>query len=250
MFYAFTLQISYHATSSNPTRTFNELSAVIRLTHKYNVSQVEEQALSSLHEFDFPTSFSAYSNPLPGSPLAVDPWLNIAIVNLARLTDTPSLLPLALFRCTYLGSNLFDGWTREDGTVEHLAEADLCRCVDGRAILAHEYTVFLIALFDDTVSPACAQRNTCRASLRRMQRAAVCSGGLALEHDALKDWVWVINSIAGSGQVCRSCTGGLVERAQTGQKGIFERLPEIFGITVDGWGTEQLATAVVAGEGG
>ncbi|PIL26504.1 hypothetical protein GSI_12262 [Ganoderma sinense ZZ0214-1] len=242
-------RIHYHTTSANPTRTFDELSAVIRLAHKYNVSQVLEQALSSLHEFGFATSFATYSNPLPGSPLALDPWLNIAVVNLANLTDTPSLLPLALFRCAYLGGELFDGWTHEDGTVEHLSEADLRRCVDGRTTLTHEYTTFLMALFDPSTGPVCARHATCSANLRRMQHNAVCSKELALQHDALKDWVEVVREIENSGKVCRSCAGGMADRAKKGQKKIFERLPEIFGVTVEGWGTEQVATAVVAGEG-
>ena len=43
--------------------------------------------------------------------------------------------------------------------------------------------------------------------------------------------------------------GEVAERARNGQKEIFDRLPEIFGIEVEGWGDEQAATAVVAEQG-
>ena len=228
------LRTSYHTTKGNPVRTFNEISAVIRLAHKYNIQQVQEQALASLQDLGFVTSFSAYSNPPEDSPLALDPLFNIAVVNIAHLTETPSLLPLALFRCAYLGGELLDGWTHEDGTVEHLTEADLRRCFDGRAALMHEYTAFLSALFDDTASAACTRRRTCSTNLRFMQRNAVSSKGLALEHDPLKDWATVAKNIEDAGTVCRSCAGEVAERARTGQKEIFERLPEIFGIEVEG----------------
>ena len=69
----------------------------------------------------------------------------------------------------------------------------------------HEYTVFLSALFDDTVSAACTRRRTCSTNLRFMQRNAVSSKGLALEHDPLKDWATVAKNIEDAGTVCRSC---------------------------------------------
>ena len=227
-------RISYHTTKGNPVRTFDEISAVIRLAHKYNIQQVQEQALASLQDLGFVTSFSAYSNPPEDSPLALDPWFNIAVVNIARLTKAPSLLPLALFRCAYLGGDLVDGWAHKDGTVEHLAQSDLRRCVDWHAALMHEYTVFLFALLDDAVSADCARPTACAAKLRSMQRNAVCSEGLALRHDPLQDWATVVKSIKDAGTVCGSCAREMAVRARNGQKAIFDRLPEIFGIEVEG----------------
>ena len=130
-----------------------EPHASLRRTLRYNVSQVLDQALAASRGYGFATPFSVFSS-LPQHPeraLELDPWSNIGVVNLARLTDTPSLLSLALYHCTYLGRDLFDGWTREDGTVEHLSEADVRVCgIEARAALVHAHTVFLFSVFDTT----------------------------------------------------------------------------------------------------
>ncbi|KAI1795320.1 hypothetical protein LXA43DRAFT_1090970 [Ganoderma leucocontextum] len=196
-------RIHYHATRGNPVRTFDEVAAVIRLAHKYNIQQVQEQALASLQEW---ASFS-YSSPSPKPQIALKPAHNIGVVNLARLTDTPSLLPLALYRCAYLGSNVFDGWTHEDGTVEHLPEAELRWCidtrvvltdertstlldcwmredstverlaranflrqgVDGQVVLAHEWFFLVSRMFDDTLSMGYRKVKRCSAHLRNLE---------------------------------------------------------------------------------
>ncbi|KAI1795326.1 hypothetical protein LXA43DRAFT_882141 [Ganoderma leucocontextum] len=247
-------RIHYHMTRANPIRTFDELSAVIRLAHKYHISQVQEQALALLKKYSLnATSITTYSSPPPHSQLILDPRLNIGVVNLARLTDTPSLLPLALYCCTYLGGDLFDGWTHEDGTIEHLSEPDIHRCVDARAVLMHEHTLFLSSLFDDTVSADCGRPHHCAPNLRQAQRNAVCSKELALEMDALKNWDEVVKLLGdgGVGRLCRCCIDELLERNEKGRKKIFDKLPEIFVITVEGWGVEPSETDdnVVAAEG-
>ena len=115
----------------------------------------------------------------------------------------------------------------------------------------HEDTVFLSALFNDTASVGCPHPGRCAVNLRYAQQNAVCSEELALQAGVLRDWVEVVRLLGGNGTLCRSCTDAVVERNKKGQKAIFDKLPEIFGITVEGWGVEQSqpAAAVAAGEG-
>ena len=110
------LWISYRPTAEKHMRTFDELSAVIRLAHKYHVQQLLDQTLASLHAYGFVSSFSAYARLPPDADLALDASHSIGIVNLARLTDTPALLPLALYRCAYLDGGVLDGCARADVT--------------------------------------------------------------------------------------------------------------------------------------
>ncbi|PIL26499.1 hypothetical protein GSI_12257 [Ganoderma sinense ZZ0214-1] len=247
-------RIHYHTPIESPTRTFDELFAVIRLAHKYNIPQVLEQALASLRESGFTTSFAAYSR-LPSNPeSALDPRCdpgqhNIGVVNVARLIDAPSLLPVALYHCTYLGSELFDGWTRDDGTIEHLSDADLRLCVDARAVLVHAHTVLLFSVFDGTVSAGCAKRTRCAAGLRDAQRVFVHAEALAQGYQPLRySWAEAVLMLEERKKVCGSCAREMLERAKNGQKEIFDKLPKIFGITVEGWGADETEVAMVAGE--
>ncbi|PIL26498.1 hypothetical protein GSI_12256 [Ganoderma sinense ZZ0214-1] len=239
----------YRTTREDHMRTFDELSAVVRLAHKYNVSQVLEQTLASLHDYGFVTSFAAYSRLPPNAALALDPWHNIGIVNLARLADTPSLLPLAFYRCAYLGSDVLNGCAREDGTIEHLSEADLRRCIDGRVAVVHEHTAFLCAVFDGAANPACTRPPLCASGLRNAQVGLLRMKEFeAKYHPLWPCWVEAVSQL-GDTQVCPGCRGEMLERAKKGQKKFFDRLPEIFGIMVEGWGDEESETVVAAGEG-
>ncbi|KAM5539617.1 hypothetical protein V8D89_006726 [Ganoderma adspersum] len=90
---------------------------------------------------EYASPFPAWSGPSDKLKVDMRPEDAISVVNLAHLTETRSLLPLALYACAYVDNALlFDGWTREDGTVERLADADLRRCLDAHlfGVAAHE----------------------------------------------------------------------------------------------------------------
>lgn len=220
----------------DPVRPFDELSAVIRLAHKYSIPQVQVQALASLEEYGFVTSFEAYSRTSPNSQFSFKRAYNIGVVNLARLTDTPSLLPLALYECAYLGSTVLDGWTRGDGTVEHLSHADLRRCIDAHVALTNERTFVLSRLFDDTTSEGCESPDTCLASLWHLYRNLVRSEELARSLDVLTSWAEAVETFKTRGALCSSYIEEFLERNAGERKKVFDKLPEIFGITAEGRG--------------
>ncbi|KAI1795288.1 hypothetical protein LXA43DRAFT_882184, partial [Ganoderma leucocontextum] len=232
----------WHPTSANPECTFDEISAVIRLAHKYNIPRVQDQALTSLHECDFPTSFAVYFNPPPKPQIALESEHSIDVVNLARLTDTPSLLPLVLYDCAILGSDVFDAWTHEDGSVEHLSEADLRRCVDAHVALTDERTFSLSYMLDDTPSGDCERPDSCVAELRRFHPNAMRSERLTRQAHVLMDWREAVEWIGESGALCKPCTEEVVERNERERKNVFDKLPETFGITVEGWGAAEKET--------
>ena len=60
----------------------------------------------------------------------------IAAVNIARLTDMPSMLPFALYLVCTLEGSAIDGYERRDGSVEHLSAQDLKLCMNARGALA------------------------------------------------------------------------------------------------------------------
>ncbi|KAI1795319.1 hypothetical protein LXA43DRAFT_1178792 [Ganoderma leucocontextum] len=221
-----TSRMHYHTTKANTTRTFDEVSAIIRLAHTVRLRNLLRR-------------------PSPAPQLALEPVHNIGAVNLARLTDTPSILPLALYGCAYLDGALFDGWTREDGTIEHLSNADLRRCADARVALAHEHHSILSRLFDHAASAACTRPDRCAAELRRLHRVAIRSD---VRRTAIMDWSAGVRILERHGVLCGPCSDELLERNDSERKKIFDKLPDIFGIAVEGWGVDETETEAGPGQ--
>ncbi|KAI0742401.1 hypothetical protein C8Q80DRAFT_1107964, partial [Daedaleopsis nitida] len=112
---------------------FEVVAAVPRMAHKYNVQDVESQALLALQEW-YTNSFDQWDSGRPRLAVSVQDDLNqhIGAVTLAKLTDTVSMLPIVLCYCCALGGALFDRWTRRDGIVERLDQETLRQCFEGR----------------------------------------------------------------------------------------------------------------------
>ncbi|PIL26489.1 hypothetical protein GSI_12247 [Ganoderma sinense ZZ0214-1] len=125
--------VHYDISDPNQPHSFETISAVIRLADKYHIQSVQDHALRALQRYHFTSNFDAFSGP-PDLVIAVKPIHAIGAVNLARLTNTPRMLPLALYQCCRLDNEaLLAGWTRADGTVEHLTPEDFERCSAARA---------------------------------------------------------------------------------------------------------------------
>ena len=133
------------------------MSALVRLAHKYHIQPVQDQAIAALRLFDFTDDFDTYFTGVANNTrsLMTKDAHAIGAVNIARLTDTPSMLPFALYHCAYLGGALLEGWKRRDGTVEQLSHADLQRCIDGRVTLAEEQRILIYQLLNEEAGEEC-----------------------------------------------------------------------------------------------
>lgn len=214
-----------------------ELFALVRLSHKYQIQDVKEQALDLLREC-YTDNFDKFSKvrARPASESAPHTYC-IAIVNIARLTDTPSLLPLALYACCKLGACLLDGWEREDGCVEHLSTDDLKRCFAARERLCKEGADIICGIFNSQVSKCCSTSVECRAALKKIVMSLM-EGKLSQVIDcaALASWVDIIQTRAQLYHTCAACEKELQLREVQARRELWNKLPEIFGISVPGWG--------------
>ena len=96
-----------------PEPPFREASACIRLGQKYQVDGLVEQGLAFLRKL-YPSDFVTLQ--LRRRDGILDNVCAISVVNIARLTGADYLLPVALAACCQLGSDILEGYTREDGT--------------------------------------------------------------------------------------------------------------------------------------
>ena len=227
---------SFHRTSREVPLTFDQAAAVVRLAHKYDLPDVSDQALALLEEHAFPPDSPRAPQPLPNPTLIVHDINAIGAVNLARLVDRPALLISALHRCTALGSAVLDGWTREDGQVEHLAPGDLKLCMDAHVPLQRaRVTLFVECAYNENPHRHCATPGKCAIALRAVQDA-MFREEFRQPRATLDAWETPVGERADACGACRCCRE-MVEGCDASARGdAWVGLPETFGIEVAGWG--------------
>ncbi|TBU62631.1 hypothetical protein BD310DRAFT_917847 [Dichomitus squalens] len=216
--------ISIYLSHDENCYTFEQLFALTHLGHKYQMDVVERQAVSCL-KLLFTDDFEHYAH-------------GIGAVQLARLTNNPGMLPVALYLCSLDASVLAHGWTRADGTVERLEPEDLERCIDGYEILREETSTVLARIFQFASSWECTAPNSCEVLCLAVFHAL--ASAFSERHTLLHSWEdmydeWMVSSHV---TLCTACMEALCEREKEQRSAIWRRLPKIYGLPVpDGWET-------------
>nr|VWP02334.1 Xanthomonas outer protein J [Ganoderma boninense] len=225
---------SFHREQDAPERTFDEVYAVITLAHKYNIEDVQRQALYSLREYTFNDNFEVWKERCREG-IKVDGPCAIGAVNLARLLDVPQMLPIALYKCLRIGSSMLDGWTRGDGSIEHLSQDDIKRCIDALQSLSRDRVSYTYWMYYAGVSERCAQHALCKDALREILAYIMqcdpdflSDGAYALENPIVPD----MDDFG----LCASCAQAVKDRELGERRTLWENLPDAFSLVVDKWG--------------
>ena len=134
---------------------FDDLSAYVRLGHKYQIEDLLEQSLQLL-ERCFPHDYKHWVDSKLSArtlPPPIKPVHAISVVHLARLTGRTSILPLAFAYCSTLGAALVQGYTRPDGTHDTLDLEDLDKCLKLAPQLAQANLDTVVGPFIDSWKP-------------------------------------------------------------------------------------------------
>lgn len=206
---------------------FEDLANCIRLTHKYTMHDIYEDSMGYLKKI-FPEDFETWE-------AHASHWQNhphtdaIVAVGLANLTDTPSILPIALYLCCQLqGSYLFAGRTRTDGAVDRLSTDDLIRCFDAKAKFSSAVFRFIPRIFGPLSNPACtALTNECETELENLHQLAIDETPWD-ESDILTTWGTNFNDT--DSPICQSCTANFRQRDADIREHIWSDLSGILGL--------------------
>ncbi|KAI0739111.1 hypothetical protein C8Q80DRAFT_1275281 [Daedaleopsis nitida] len=157
-----------------PSYTFNQLFALTTLAHKYRITDIQEQALCCIQSYYSIVSFDRWEQ-WDDSLFQVDLSLNEAIgaVKVSYLLDVPCMLPLALYGCAVAGGKLLNGWIREDGSVEHLDQIDLKRCINAYGSFSRTTMNMLDCVFAPVPISNCAAPANCPSLMTVMHRWAM-----------------------------------------------------------------------------
>ncbi|KAI0742391.1 hypothetical protein C8Q80DRAFT_1108999 [Daedaleopsis nitida] len=212
---------------------YNLISAWIRIGHKYEINSLVEHSIRYLRQL-YPDNYADYEK---FHAAAFDGGKAIGIVNIARLTGAHRLLPAALMYCCQVESDLAYGFPREDGTMERLSRTDLDICfkasknlVAARVSLAHR--LFKIEHIIDT--DECDDQVACTEAIEGILDDLVTAElpGLYTPRPLSS----FMSEYAEQLDVCESCRGQLFIKSEAERRAIFEDLPALLGITVNGWG--------------
>ena len=228
---------SFCRRDDDPKYSFDQLSAMIRLAHKYGVQALQDQAIFCLRQSYYTHHADLYlEEGHTRGDVDIKPVHSIGAVNLARLTGTASILPVALYDCCRLGESLLDGWKRDDGEVEYLSAADVRLCFGARERLAVEGYKRFVRIFDKR-SEKCKTPNDCPARLSGfLCHVARDASPIPLSPlTALANYKDCIPAISKVRQVCPECDKELKTRNEKERKDMWKKLPEMFGIKLPEW---------------
>ncbi|KAH9925605.1 uncharacterized protein BXZ73DRAFT_78946 [Epithele typhae] len=229
--------------------SFHAVSACVRLGHKYEAEAVLQGALGYLKKY-YVDSFDTWPRVDPPRPPAFEAAHAIGVVNLARLTGTDALLPAALMGCCMLGADelirgfMLEGETGDGARREALADAaDVGRCFAGRANLMQANTLATLSLFAQTLSEGCTRREVCGAVFLRLVDELRGHERVVCTLDWFKYWTDYIDGRDDDRRICAACYKMLQDREKVQHKDIWRRLPELMGVTVEGWAADGPAAA-------
>ncbi|KAI1791448.1 hypothetical protein LXA43DRAFT_429633 [Ganoderma leucocontextum] len=242
---------NYYYSSDAPIPVpFAILASLICMAHKYAVQDVLDDALSRLKKH-YTNDLAAWqdSDSRERYVTALDQDAPTAI-HLARLTNTPSLLPTAFIVCTQLA----DAWLerRPDGSyvsrLAALSVPDQARVTVGKAHLVHARATRALHLLGAAPSAHCTTRETCQATKEAPVVAlrgkpyllkSSMSDGLALT--PMADIFWSRRSHWR--KFCGSCQEALVEEDELVIRWLWDILPVLFSLQIDGdsWPSRPVA---------
>ena len=239
------------------------ISAIVRLSHKYELDALHDWAMGYLTTY-YTSSFDAWSNGDNAAQWQPDPVHAITAVNLARLTNTSSILPTAFYICATLSPNVLLRVPPQDGSTEQLTPEDLSLVLGLKARLAAENarTAFLLFQPPSASGTRCSKRlmrDWCGEVMRRLLEHALLAP--QPPHPLASECVldsWVPNAdclpaavcenpgwsdmpyVPGRGwyqpcDLCESCRARFEKRDRELRREVWRKLPEFLGLAIEGW---------------
>ena len=228
----------YHDGDALLAVQFETLASLVRMAHKYAVQDILDHALSRLRKY-YTNDLAAWQDAdTRACYVAVKDHHAITVVQLARLTNTPSLLPTAFLLCT----KLLATWAVvKRGVpvalgVSSLPVTDQLALISAREYLLHLCSERMLRLLAAAPCAACTMRAAC--SFAREGPLSSIRGGNALPGPALfrRD---VLQPMAATfwgdhwHVFCSKCREALIRVDERESKWVWGRLPNIFGVKLD-----------------
>ncbi|PIL33285.1 hypothetical protein GSI_04735 [Ganoderma sinense ZZ0214-1] len=232
---------------------FAVLASLIRMAHKYAIQDILDHALSRLKRY-YPSDLAAWHDSASRARyVTTRPEHAPEVVALARLTNTPSLLPSALLLCTELLTAPAPACRQPGaGRASEFKLAVLAAlAVPDQAlpglIAARGYLVDICAqralrLLALVPCAGCTHPGMCRAMqdapLVALRSGVVSKVPLFYAQDPLRPMVGAVWDGLDRAMFCAGCRKALVDADEAETRWVWSSLPGIFGVRIgrDGGG--------------
>ena len=213
---------------------FPVLAALARMSHKYQISHILEAVTSSLKRI-FPSKLDLWDD----LPSEIENQA-LEAVNLFRLLDRPDMLVPALYDCCRLPARtVVRGAPRADGTHECLAPEDVELCWDVRCALvkrdAH-VTLRSMRMFWPATCECAEGAEECTRKIENYLQIYRENVDIVDDNPLDDSFTDSAEELMEDYGVCESCAEELDKRAESLRREVWDDLPEIMGLKVEGWG--------------
>ena len=214
------------------------LCSLIRMGHRFAIPKVLNDAISRLKKYytsDLTTWGDAERRTKFVNVGATDHLLAIQV---AYLTDTPSILPAAFLEmCPHVENNIVTLSTCDADNQGGLTAERIVQATTGKAALTASVTTRLLAIHTSVPASQCATQEHCAIAAQQQLRADVRSGifaylctyDAALEPLYTRCWGQLEDELC---SLCRDESRAADERLR---KSAWKNLPDFFGLQVDDW---------------
>ncbi|KAI0742510.1 hypothetical protein C8Q80DRAFT_1356207 [Daedaleopsis nitida] len=207
---------------------FNTLSSIIRMGDKYQVDDVLTFAINYLKEH-YPDNVDWIKHRL-GAP-CFSPLETVGVVNLARLTDTPSILPAAFLHCCAADPEaLMRGFVRDGGVTERLSADDLARVLIARAELVKADAITCLYTLHTRAAQDCSDPGHCDAVVKGMLNELIDEDTTSRTFGADWRWSWEDCLRTIDAVLCAGCMEEIRERKDAQTKEMWRRLLKVLSI--------------------
>ena len=218
---------------------YREIPAATRLGAKYKVPDLYTQSLAYLKRY-FPSTFESWVSLSVYAPPGWDTVETIGAINLARFTSEFTILPSAFVACICAGpeaTGIGHGIAREDGSREHLSPDDLTVCFNGKTNLRAAAVTAFLRTVRPMAARECSAGSACKRALRDVNLNLEQHVESLLGGNPFAGYETFFEKRGGLG-VCEPCAAMLRERSAKERRDVWDRLPELLGIDVPGWGEQ------------
>ncbi|KAH9932298.1 uncharacterized protein B0H18DRAFT_987469 [Fomitopsis serialis] len=229
---------------------FKVVAALLRLAHKYQITYLREEALARIKTVYVDDSLDFMTEECPSHPLLTyEEEDAFDVVQLAHLTDTPSLLPAALYLCCetepfWEPTNIIKSFLskRDEEPYNLLSQEDVFRCLAARPQLVEARLAVFSYIFSDAGGMQCRASGLCRGALAFIKNRFFEAQSEVPEWPVRIDCLYpraddVMSDTCYSGQYsfCSSCQTYFKGRDKDIRERIWSDLPSYFGLDIPGW---------------
>ncbi|OSX56294.1 hypothetical protein POSPLADRAFT_1050809 [Postia placenta MAD-698-R-SB12] len=208
--------------------SFPFIVSLLRIAFKYDLADLYKDTSVRLKAY-YPTTLPAWRDVCATKLTKPSADYAILVVNIARSTNTMSILPAALLHCTRVAYAKFvNGVRQPDGTLESLSAEDKVRVLQGHDRLLAAVQDRATWLFDLACSSGCSGKDKCKTALSELPSQAIREGFFHV--------MWNFSAPFNLSGLCPACLSMVQTASDEMMHSIWQDLPTFMDVTVDHWG--------------